>query len=149
MASDTITVQTTIEGIDFGLDAYNRPVSRLSDGRQYGVVLHNPLTGELVGANGASVVGASNSVSSSRTALASDNGATLELENGITYTLDSAVPLPAGVILVGPASGSALLAVAGTATTNAATASITVSAGQIATAIPRASSSSAYIVKVS
>jgi hypothetical protein len=58
MPVDTITVQTTIEGYEFGLDVANRPVSRLSDGKQYGVVLHNPTTGELIGANGASVSGA-------------------------------------------------------------------------------------------
>lgn len=86
-------------------------------------------------------------VASSRTALASDNGGTFELASGVTYTLDSAVPLPAGVILIGPASGSATIAVAGSATINGGTTSVTVSAGQAYTAIPRATSAAAYVVK--
>lgn len=86
-------------------------------------------------------------VASSRTALASDNGGTFELANGVTYTLDSAVALPAGVILIGPASGSATIAVAGSATINGGTTSVTVSAGQAYTALPRATSAASFVVK--
>jgi len=91
--------------------------------------------------------GSTTAVASSRASLAADSGATLELANGITYTLDSAVPLAAGVTLVGPATGSATLAVTGSATMNGGTTSITISAGQVYSAIPRASSASAYLVK--
>lgn len=57
MPVDTITVQTTIEGGEFGLDAFNRPVFRGADGKQYAGVLHDPATGNLIGANGSSVSG--------------------------------------------------------------------------------------------
>lgn len=83
----------------------------------------------------------------SRPALASDSGATLELSAGVTYTLTDAVSLPAGVVLIGPASGTATIACTGSATINGATSSITVSAGQVYSVIPRASVASAYIAK--
>lgn len=94
-----------------------------------------------------SLVGGTSSVAGSRSALASDNGTTLELASGVTYTLTNAVSMPAGVVLLGPASGSATIACTGSATINGATSSITVSAGQVYSAIPRATSTSAYVVK--
>lgn len=92
--------------------------------------------------------GRTSAVASSRSALAADSGATLELAAGITYTLDSAVALPAGVTLMGPASGSpAVLAVTGTATINGATTSLQIGAGQAFTAVPRASNAAAFVVR--
>lgn len=93
------------------------------------------------------MVSGDGNVASSRAALAADNGATLELSNGVTYTLTDAVPLPAGVVLMGPASGSATIAVTGTATINGGTSSVTVAAGSVYSALPRATSPSAYVVK--
>jgi hypothetical protein len=99
--------------------------------------------------NAGAVLGDGILVATSRTALASDNGATLELAAGITYTLSDAVPLPAGVAFQGPASGTApTIAVTGSATTNGATSAITVPAGKMATAIPRASNPAAFLVSV-
>ena len=83
-----------------------------------------------------------------RAALASDNGGTLELSASVTYTLTDAVALPAGVAFQGPASGSATIAVTGAATANGGTTSVTVPAGKMATAIPRASNAAAFLVSV-
>lgn len=94
-----------------------------------------------------SLVSGAGNVASSRAALAADSGATLELANGVTYTLTDAVALPAGVVLMGPASGSATIAVTGAATINGGTSSVTVAAGSVYSAIPRATSAAAFVVK--
>jgi len=86
-------------------------------------------------------------IATSRAALETDSGGTWELADGVTYTLTDAVALPAGVTLVGPVTGSATIACTGTATINNATSSVTVSAGQVYAAIPRASSAVAFVVK--
>lgn len=86
-------------------------------------------------------------VSVSRNALPADNGATLELVADVTYTIPDTALLSTGVALIGPVTGTATLAVSGTATLNGATTSITISAGQIVSAIPRVSSPNDYIVK--
>ena len=106
---------------------------------------YNPKT---VTPAGNSVSGAGIQVTTSRTALASDNGGTLELSASVVYTLTDAVALPAGVGFQGPTSGSAILRVGGAATTNGATADITIPAGKMATAVPRASNPAAFIVAV-
>jgi len=86
-------------------------------------------------------------IATSRAALATDSGGTWELANGVTYTLTDAAALPAGVTLVGPVTGSATISCTGTATINNATSSVTVSAGQVYAAIPRASSAVAFVVQ--
>lgn len=78
-----------------------------------------------------------------------DDGATLEAVSGITYTLTDSEPLAAGFTLMGPPSGSATIAVAGTATINGKTDSITVNAGQIFSAVPRKTAPSAYLGRLS
>jgi hypothetical protein len=113
MPVDTITVQTTLHGSEFGLDASNRPVSRLSDGKQYGVVLHNPTTGELIGANGSLVSGGGPvDFTANRALTADDNGKILvsiggariaTVPAGLTagYEVDAVGP-----ITFSPASGA-------------------------------------------
>lgn len=86
-------------------------------------------------------------VTSSRLALATDNGATLELTSGVTLTLTNAVLLPQGVNILGPASGTATIAVADAATINSSTSPVTVAANQAYTALPRSGSSVAFLVK--
>lgn len=86
-------------------------------------------------------------ISTSRTALATDDDQTFELAADVTYTLSDTIKLPAGVILIGPASGTATLAVTGSATTNGATSAITIAAGEVLAAVPRASNTSAFVVK--
>lgn len=86
-------------------------------------------------------------VTTSRTALPYDNRQTLELADGVTYTLSDGVALPEGVTLMGPASGTATIAVSGSATTNGATADITISAGEVYVALPRVSAPAAFVVK--
>jgi len=103
----------------------------------------------LLDASGATVpIGtATTAVASSRTALAADNSATLELASGVTYTMSNAVALPNGVTLMGPASGSATIAVTGSATINGGTTAITVAANTAYTALPRAGSPAAFVVR--
>lgn len=86
-------------------------------------------------------------VTASRTAKFSDDGAILELSASVTYTLSNAVPLPSGVTLIGPASGTATLAVTGGATTNGATSTISITANSTNLVMLRAGSSTAYVVK--
>lgn len=93
------------------------------------------------------VDGAGSAVASSRTALAADSGAMLELAASVTYTLSDAVALPGGVTLMGPASGTAAIAVTGSATINGGTTSVTISAGQVYVALPRATNAAAFVVK--
>lgn len=93
------------------------------------------------------VVSGAGNLATSRAALAADNGATLELANGVTYTLTDAVALPAGVIWIGPASGSAVVAVTGSATINGGTTSITIAAGEVYSGLPRATNPAAFVVK--
>lgn len=83
----------------------------------------------------------------SREAIPVDSGATLELSAGVTYTLTSSVLLPDGVILVGPASGTATIAVANSATINGGTSAVTITAGQVWAAIPRKSNPAAFVAK--
>lgn len=66
----------------------------------------------------------------------------------MTYTIGADVALPGGVAFLGPASGSATIACTGGATLNGGTSSVTVAAGKMATAVPRASTSTAYLVAV-
>ena len=104
---------------------------------------------QLVTGSGSPVSGGVSSlVSTSRAALAADSGATLELASGVTYTISASVPLPGGVTLIGPASGTATLACTGGATLNGATTSVTIPTGKLASALQRASSASAYLVAV-
>lgn len=91
---------------------------------------------------GSGVVSQSRSVSS-----ISDNGATLELAAGVTYTLADTASLPAGVVLLGPVSGTATIAVSGAATINGATTSISVNAGQVYSIIQRKSNPAAFLAK--
>jgi hypothetical protein len=87
-------------------------------------------------------------VSASRTAVSiTDNAATLELASGVTYTLSDAVALPQGVNILGPASGSATIAATGSATINGGTTAISVGAGAVFTALPRAGAPAAFVVK--
>lgn len=96
-----------------------------------------------------SVSGGGIAVGASRTALVSDNGATLELSASVTYTLTNEVALPAGVAFQGPVTGSATIAVTGTATfAGGSTTPITVAAGKMATAIPRTSNQAIFLVSV-
>ncbi len=111
------------------------------------LVTGNGITGSTANAVQALVSEGGILVPSSRSALASDNGQTLELANGVTYTLTNAVALPAGVTLMGPASGSATIACAGTATINGGTSSVSVAAGTVYAAVPRPSSAIAFVVK--
>jgi hypothetical protein len=83
-------------------------------------------------------------VAESRTALPSDSGQTLELAASVTYTLSGAVPLPGGVVLMGPASGSATRAVTAGATVGGSTDSATIDARALVALIPRASDATAY-----
>ena len=121
MPVDTITVQTTIHGIEFGLDASNRPVARLADGKQYGVVLHNPTTNELIGANGALVSGGA-IVAAPATLDASNvatyNGGNVSLAAAGTLTVSDAAwaGLTGGLTINVGQGGSATLAFSGTAT---------------------------------
>lgn len=94
-----------------------------------------------------SAVSGGGNIASSRAALVTDNGGTWELANGGTYTLTDAVALSAGVTLMGPASGTATIAVTGSATINGGTSSVTISAGQCYACIPRPSNAAAFVVK--
>jgi hypothetical protein len=87
-------------------------------------------------------------VATSRTALATDNGRTVELSTGVTYTLTGAVPLPAGVSFVGPVSGAASVAASGGATLNGGATPVSIPAGKLAAAVPRASDLTAFLVSV-
>ncbi|HEY8879208.1 MAG TPA: hypothetical protein VIN03_16690 [Roseateles sp.] len=90
--------------------------------------------------------GSSFLLSASRSADIGDNGGVFELASGVTYTLTNVAPLPAGLTLIGPASGTATLAVSGSATLNGDTASILLGAGQIYRVTARASNPSAYLM---
>ncbi len=90
---------------------------------------------------------ATTAIAASRTALTADNSATLELASGVTYSLSNAVALPHGVTLMGPASGTAIIAVTGSATINGGTSSITVAANTAYTVLPRAGAPAAFVVR--
>jgi hypothetical protein len=116
-------------------------------------VTRDPVTGDLsAGGVQVSVSGGGNSgpavlVSASRLLTADDDGAPLELVSGVTVTYDGATAIPAGVVLLGPPTGTATLAVSGTGTINGGTLSVSIPAGGAFTAMPRASDSAALIVR--
>jgi hypothetical protein len=95
-----------------------------------------------------SLCSAAGSVSVSRSAVASDNGATLGLPSGSTYTIADASLIAAGVILQGTSSGGGTIAVGGSVTINGGTASISLAARQVAVLLPTPGSSVDLTVKV-
>jgi hypothetical protein len=87
-------------------------------------------------------------IATSRSALASDSGATLGLPSGSTYTIADASLIAAGVILQGTSSGGGTIAVGGSVTINGGTASISLTARQVAVLLPTPGSTTDLTCKV-
>ncbi len=86
-------------------------------------------------------------VSTSRALVPADNGTTIEVASGVVLTLNASSNLTNGVIVIGPTTGSASISCSGV-TIDGAT-SLAIAAYKVAAIIPRFSSTTNYLSRVS